>query len=433
MNDTIFAEATAPGRAGVSIIRLSGPDAWAGAEALAGTLPEPRKTGLRNLVDSNGNILDQAVAVCFEKGHSFTGERSVELHVHGSRAVVAAVLSALSQVAGLRPAKAGEFTRRALENGNLDLTQVEGLADLIAAETESQRVQAVNVMQGALSTLCANWRRDLTRSAALLEVTMDFADEEVPTDVTDSVLALLDRIGGDLAQEVAGADISERIRDGFEVAIIGRPNVGKSTLLNCLAGREAAITSDVAGTTRDVIEVHMNLGGLPVTLLDTAGLRASDDAIEAMGVSLAVKRASNADLRLFLIDDGDQPADLNVAMIDDDIVVTTKADVKESNNEFAVSGRTGQGVDALTAAIAKVLQGRAAKAGSATRQRHVVAMRAAIGALDSARLQLQASIDSTELAAEEIRSAIRHLDELIGRVGVENILDVVFMDFCIGK
>ncbi len=277
--DTIFAQASAPGRAGVAVIRISGPRAFAIAEKITGKRPKGRESALRNLRGAEGEVIDQALMLSFPGPNSFTGEDVVELQVHGSIAVVRAMLSLLATLPETRMAEAGEFTRRALENEKLDLVQVEGLADLIEAETEAQRKQALRVLSGHLGARIEDWRKDLIRAAALLEATIDFADEEVPVDVTPEVDALLTKVGEELQAEARGTYVAERVRNGFEVAIIGAPNAGKSTLLNALAGRDAAITSEIAGTTRDVIEVRMDLGGLPVTLLDTAGLRDSDERL----------------------------------------------------------------------------------------------------------------------------------------------------------
>ncbi len=429
---TIFALATAQGRAGVAIVRISGPLAWEAVETMVQNLPAVRKPGVRMIRDAAGNDLDEALVLLFDSGASFTGEKVAELHLHGSTAVVSAVLKELSDKTGLRLAEPGEFTRRALENGRLDLSQVEGLADLIDAETEAQRRQALKVMRGALSQKAEKWRSDLLRAIALIEVTIDFADEEVPVDVAPEVLDLIANVRDGMREQSSGGAIAERIRDGFEVAIVGRPNAGKSTLLNKLAGREAAITSEIAGTTRDVIEVRMDLGGLPVTLLDTAGIRDSGDAIETLGVGRAIDRANAADLRIFLLEKGQTPDDLGVSVEPGDIVAYGKADL-ESAEGLSVSGVTGQGIDELLEKLSAELSGYAAGATSAIRERHRIALEQGIVALDRAETHIRNGAEWSELAAEELRQALRAMDSLIGRIDVENILDVIFSSFCLGK
>lgn len=431
---TIYAQASARGKAGVAVIRISGPLSWPAVAALtSGPLPRPRQAALRRLA-AGGEVLDEALVLLFAEGASFTGESSAELHVHGSVATVSAVLRALAGCEGLRPAEAGEFTRRALENGRLDLTQVEGLADLIDAETEAQRRQALRVASGELGAQAAAWRRDLTRAMALTEATIDFADEAVPVDVSPEVGELIDRVLGDLRRDERGIAAAERIRDGFEVAIIGAPNAGKSTLLNRLAGRDAAITSDVAGTTRDVIEVRMDLNGLAVTLLDTAGLRESSDPVERIGISRARQRAAAADMRV-IVTEGEGPAPL--APVCGDILVRNKADLGSRDQTgpdgLPVSALTGEGLHALIARITTELEGRAAAAGIFTRERHRVAVAAAVGALESARTEVEGGGGRAEFVAFELREAVRALDSLVGRVGVEDLLDEIFASFCIGK
>jgi len=426
--DTIFALASAPGKAGVAVIRISGPGAFAVGRALAGAIPGPSQARLRRLTDGQGAHLDDALLLAFQAPHSFTGEDVVELQTHGSPATVKAVLEAISGTGLARVAEPGEFTRRALENDRMDLAQVEGLADLIDAETEAQRTQALRVLSGSLGTLVDQWRENLLRAAALLEVTIDFADEDVPVDVTPEVVSLLIPIMDDLRCEIAGVDVAERIRDGFEVAILGAPNAGKSTLLNALAGREAAITSDIAGTTRDVIEVRMDLRGLPVTVLDTAGLREAGDEIEKIGIDRARARAEAADLRVFLKSSpAEQP---NIALLPEDIVLLGKADLLGAKG---ISGATGQGVSDLVDRIADTLSNRAARQVTATHARHAEAMRAALGALEAGMDEVEAGPDRTELAAEHLRTAIRRLDSLIGRIDVEMVLGEIFSRFCLGK
>ena len=426
--DTIYALATARGRSGLAVVRVSGPLALVAGAALCGPLPAPRVAGLRRLT-WDGELLDEALVLTFAKGASFTGEAVVELQCHGGPAVVGAVLRALSAQPGLRLAEPGEFTRRALENGVLDLAQVEGLADLIDAETEAQRRQAVRVLSGSVGRQVDAWRRNLIRAGALLEATIDFADEEVPVDVSPEVLALSDGLMADLAREAAGVKAAERIRDGFEVAIVGAPNAGKSTLLNQLAGREAAITSEIAGTTRDVIEVRMDIAGLPVTFLDTAGLRDTDDRLERAGIDRALARAEAADLRLFLVDGSALPLE----PVGEDLVVQGKADTISGGSGLAVSGKTGEGVPELMALIGDILSQRVGSAGALVRERHRVAVTTAIRSLAESRAEVVRDDSRVELAADHLRRAVRALDALVGRVDVDDLLGEIFASFCIGK
>ncbi|MBJ6371978.1 tRNA uridine-5-carboxymethylaminomethyl(34) synthesis GTPase MnmE [Sedimentitalea arenosa] len=427
--DTIFALATAAGKAGIAVVRVSGPAAHEVVRDLTGQTPDARGMVLRTLRGTDGDRLDDALVLTFSAPASFTGEDIAELHLHGSTAVVSAVLRELSSDPRLRMAEPGEFTRRAMENGKLDLAQVEGLADLIDAETESQRRQAQAVLAGKLGALAERWRGDLIRAASLIEATIDFADEDVPTDVTPEVEILLAGVSEDLARESAGVVMAERIRTGFEVAIVGQPNVGKSTLLNALAGRKAAITSDYAGTTRDIIEVRMDLDGLAVTMLDTAGLRETTDHVERLGVELARDRAEQADLRVFLAESVDE---IPVRFRDGDILMHPKADSR-ADRQGAVSGKTGEGVSELVERISVALRDRSASAGIATRERHRIAMERANTALCSGISLLSEGPDRYELVAEELRTAIRALESLVGRVDVETLLDEIFASFCLGK
>jgi len=427
--DTIFALASAQGKAGVAVIRLSGPLAHSAAAELTGSPLPPRGMRVRSLHAPDGSRLDEGLVLTFRAPASFTGEDVAELQCHGSTATINAIMRFLSDTDGLRLAEPGEFTRRALENGKMDLTQVEGLADLIDAETEAQRKQAQTILAGELGALAERWRRDLIRAASLLEAVIDFADEEVPTDVTPEVRVLISGVMADLKREAEGVKIAERIRSGFEVAIVGLPNAGKSTLLNALAGREAAITSEYAGTTRDVIEVRMDLAGLPVTLLDTAGLRETEDHVENLGIALAKKRAEAADLRVFLTD---SPDELGVEMEAGDIQVLPKSDLRDVP-EGGISGKTGQGIDQLISQISCALGERSTSHGIATRERHRVALNNATDALSDAMAVLESGPDLYDIAAEEMRTAIRALETLVGRIGVEDLLDEIFSSFCLGK
>ena len=426
--DTIFALATAQGKAGVAVVRVSGPRAFAACERMAGGVPKPRESSLRRLKGVDGSLLDEALILAFAAGHSFTGEDVVEFQLHGSIAVVRSVLATLGSFDGLRLADPGEFTRRALENDRLDVAQIEGLADLIEAESDAQRRQALRVFEGKLGDKAESWRRDLIRAAALIEATIDFADEEVPENVMPEVTELLGKVQASLQDEADGAIIAERIREGFEIAIVGAPNAGKSTLLNRLAGRDAAITSEFAGTTRDIIEVRMDLAGLPVTLLDTAGLRDTVDPVEGIGIDRAVERATKADLRVFLMSDAALPLEPQKQ----DIVLQSKADLN-SGDLPGISGKTGEGVDALIDAISSVLVERASGVKTATRERHRIAIEQGISGIHAANRSLNSGPEFSDLAAEDIRTVVRSLDSLVGRVDVEHLLDEIFSSFCLGK
>ncbi|SFC80887.1 tRNA uridine-5-carboxymethylaminomethyl(34) synthesis GTPase MnmE [Tropicimonas isoalkanivorans] len=425
--DTIYALATAPGRAGVAVVRVSGPQAADVCSQLCGNVPPARLASLRRLTDG-GELIDEALVLRFEAGASFTGEPSVEFHTHGSPAVVARLLAALSRIDGLRGAEAGEFTRRALENNRMNLAQVEGLADLIDSETEAQRRQAMRGFTGALAERTERWRASLLRAVALVEATIDFADEDVPEDVMPEVRTILANISDEFRREIAGVGAAEQVRRGFEVAIVGPPNAGKSTLLNRLAGREAAITSEVAGTTRDIIEVRMDVGGLPVTFLDTAGLRETEDTVESIGIERARARAEAADLRIFLAAE-----DLGVSVQQEDLRVAAKCDLGHPGTGLPVSGKTGEGVSALLEYVGSTLGQRVSEDQVATRLRHREALQAASEALEDAEKLLYSPDDTAELAAESIRRAIRSMEALVGRIGVEEMLGEIFSSFCIGK
>jgi tRNA modification GTPase len=426
--DTIFARASAAGKAGVSVIRISGPLAHVAAERLAGPLPGHGR-GLRLLRDAAGEPLDQALCLTFAAGQSFTGESVAELHTHGSPAVTAAVLRELAAIPGLRMAEPGEFTRRAMENGRLDLDQIEGLADLIEAETEAQRRQALRTFSGALGKRARAWREMLLRTLALITAGIDFADEEIPPGLGTRISAELITLRKDLAAELAGVGAAERIREGFEVAILGAPNAGKSTLLNALAGRDAAITSDQPGTTRDVIEVRMDVEGLAVTFLDTAGLRTTDDPVERIGVDRAITRARAADLRIWLLSPGESPGE---PWAPGDLLLRAKADITPGPGP-GISGLTGEGIATLVAAVAEILRERTAPAGIATRQRHARAIAGALSHIDQALAALPGLAQHPEIVAEETNRAIRAIDSIVGRVDVDDILAEVFARFCIGK
>ena len=426
--DTIFALASAPGKAGIAIIRISGSAAISVVETITQSELNGPTPKLRVIYDVDGNFIDQALILTFQAPNSFTGENVAELHLHGSSAVVSSIIDLLNNIKGLRLAEAGEFTRRSLDNGKIDLAQVEGLADLIDAETSAQHKQAAKVFTGALGTKTKEWRQTLIKAAALLVATIDFSDEEVPEEVTLEVEILINKVLTELDKEIVGVQTAERIRAGFEVAIVGAPNLGKSTLLNFLVGREAAITSNISGTTRDIIEVKLDLRGLPVTILDTAGIRETVDEIEEVGISRALERSSLCDLRIVLSEDGKHPPGL--VQRETDIVYIAKDD---DGKRGGVSGKTGAGVDDLKHNIWTYFINQTQDVGVATRERHRVSMVDAKHFLKNAVVLLKDGPEYYDVTAEEIRAATHALDSLIGRIGIENVLDEVFSSFCLGK
>jgi tRNA modification GTPase len=430
--DTIFAAASGFGRAAVAVIRLSGPGTRGAVEALAGRVPDqPRRMSLRTLRHpTTCEALDQALVVWMPGPNSFTGEDQAELQIHGGVAVRGAVLAALSTLEGCRPAEAGEFTRRAFLNGRMDLSAVEGLADLIDAETEAQRRQALRQMEGALGHAVEAWREEALQILALLEAALDFSDEgDVPEGLEREARRRIEILRDGIAKVLAYPS-GERLREGFVVVLAGAPNAGKSTLLNALARREVAIVSPIAGTTRDIIEVRCDLGGLPVSFVDTAGLRDSADAVEQEGVARARARAAAADLVLWLVaPDGDRVQPERAGLI-----VGTKADLGAAAAvDLLVSAATGRGLEALLARIEAEAQ-RALGSGDAvlTRERHRQALQDAQSSLDRA-LAIMGQNGPTELAAEEVRLATRAIGRITGRVDVDDMLDRLFGAFCIGK
>lgn len=444
MTDTIFAPATAAGRSAVAVVRLSGPATGAALKALAGKLPRPREAVLRTLRDGEGRALDQALVLWFEGPASYTGEDAAEFHVHGGPAVVAGLLEAIA-AQGLRLAEPGEFTRRAFENGKLDLAQAEGVADLIEAETEAQARQALDQLGGALGQAQTRWRDGLIEALAMFEAAVDFPDEEVPADVAARARPALQSLIAELEHAVAGVKRGERVREGFRVALVGAPNAGKSTILNALAGREAAIVTATPGTTRDVIEVPMRLAGYKALLADTAGLRDTHDEIEAEGVRRARAWADEADLRIWVVDGASDAAATVPASHPHDLCLINKADLGQgAETGHALVEARALNVEVLRlsawkpddiSALEKALEQRVvdalagAEPPTATRLRHRELLSEALERLNRA-LALD---DDLELAAEDVRLAGRALDRITGRIDPEDVLDRVFSSFCIGK
>ena len=491
---TIFALSSGRGPAAIAVVRISGARAGDALKTLGVKIPEPRKAGLARVRNpdplADNEIIDEALALWFPAPHSETGEDVAELQLHGGRAVIAAVLTALGRIEGLRPAEAGEFTRRAFENGKLDLTAVEGLADLVMAETQGQRRQAFRQMKGLLGGRAESWRQRLIQALALVEARIDFSNEaDVPDNLLAPALAIAREMETEIAAALADGGRGERLREGLVVAIAGPPNAGKSTLLNLLAKREAAIVSPYAGTTRDVIEVHLDLAGWPVTLLDTAGIRDTEDPVELEGVRRARERAAAADLVLWVVDSRDSPnsgaaATANEAestgkaesrpptwlirnkidliegqtqrsepglldivtsealfdpnkplknMVKNELTHKTESEPTKTESIFNLSTVTGEGFDQLLAQMARQAESFLAGAEQAlvTRERHRRALEEVLAALRRAQGGEVAARE--DLLAEELRIAARALGRLTGRVDVEDILDVIFRDFCIGK
>lgn len=433
MTDTIFAPATASGKAGIAVIRVSGDKAGLAARKITKSdALFPRKAVLTPVYADGGEQLDEAIVIWFPHPHSFTGEDVVEFQTHGGRAVTAALLKALAQIDGYRMAERGEFTRRAVENGKMDLTAAEGLADLIDAETDAQRKQALRQMNGALADVYEGWRKEMTGILAWLEAYIDFPEEELPDTVTASVrgkmVALKDKITAHLSDKRG-----ERLRDGYKIAIVGAPNAGKSSLMNKLARKEAAIVSSTAGTTRDVIEVRMDINGYPVTIADTAGLHETAEEIEAEGIKRALKAAQDADLIIHVVDGfAPQTNELTQFEPEKTLLVVNKIDKMTAAPQdcVSVSAKTGDGIDALLDRLGKTVEDAMSvrEEPSFTRLRHRQALTECRDALERAL-----NAPETELAAEDVRMASRALGKITGQVGVEELLDVIFKDFCIGK
>ena len=431
MNDTIFAVATAFGRSAVAVVRISGPATRAAVQTLAGSVPATRRASRRHLRAATGELIDQALVLFFQGPASYTGEDAAELHVHGGPAVLAALLSALSDL-GLRVASPGEFTRRAFENGKLDLAQAEGVADLIDAETEAQRRQALDQLGGRLSGVQARWSEALVEAMGMLEAAVDFPDESLPADVAARARPTLETLLADIEAAALDARRGARVREGYRIALMGAPNAGKSTLLNALAGREAAIVTATPGTTRDVIEAPMVLGGYKVILADTAGLRPTTDEIEAEGVRRAHAWSGGADLRVWLADGTDPHANFDGAD-PDDLCLITKRDLGDSPGHLDGAAFTARSPNdlawlerTLTERVTVAMTG--AEPAAATNLRHRDLLSEAAGCLRQALAQGE----HLELAAEDVRLAARALARITGRIDPEAVLGRIFATFCIG-
>ncbi len=433
MGDTIFALSSAPGRAGIAVVRISGPAAEKIAAGLSGSLPEPRRASLRVLAGSDGAAIDQAMVLWLPAPGSFTGEDVVEFQVHGGRAILERLFAEIAMFAGTRPAEPGEFTRRAVENGRLDLTQAEGLLDLIDADTEGQRRQALRHYGGGPGHTYEGWRGRLIRVLAWAEAQIDFSDEDLPGGIQSDVIARIDELAGEMDAHLRDGRRGEITREGLFLTVIGPPNAGKSSLVNALARRDVAIVAETAGTTRDIVEVRLDIGGYAVIVADTAGLREAADAVETEGIRRALARAEQSDLVLLLLDaTAPQGGLLDGPARAPDLVFWNKTDVSPAPpGASGLSLRTGDGLDKLLMELDKIVSSRmeAGREGAIiTRARHRLALSQALTALGRARDAAQ-----PELLAEDLRLAVREIGRITGRVDVEDLLDVVFRDFCIGK
>ncbi|WP_425330040.1 tRNA uridine-5-carboxymethylaminomethyl(34) synthesis GTPase MnmE [Terrirubrum flagellatum] len=439
---TIVAPASGQGRAGVAVIRISGPATAAVLRTVAGGIPEARRATLRKFVDpKTAEAIDRGLALWFPGPNSFTGEDMAELHIHGGRSVIEGLLGALVKGCGCRLAEPGEFARRAFANGKLDLAAVEGLSDLIEAETEAQRRQALRQLEGALGRKVEDWAARLLEVMAWAEAALDFSDEsDVPARSLASAMESADAVAREMSEALASASQGERLRDGFMVALAGPPNAGKSTLLNALAKRDVAIVSPIPGTTRDAIEVRLDLGGLPITLVDLAGIRDSSDPIESEGIARARQRIQRADLVLWL-EEAESTESGRQDGMETAVRVRTKVDLASKVDSGAephkrilnLSAVTGEGVDELLKLIrARAMEGLGAGDVLVTRERHRIALGDASAHLNRAIAAFQRGVGE-EMVAEDLRLAVRSLGRISGRVDVEDVLGTIFSRFCVGK
>lgn len=439
--DTIFALSTARGKAGVAIVRVSGTDAWKSAKILCPSLKETPRFAQYTDITFEGQIIDKALILLFKSPNSFTGEDIAEYHIHGGIAIIDALLEALASQPHHRMAEPGEFTRRAFENSKLDLTEAEAIADLIDAQTMLQKNQALSQLSGHLSAIYNDWTERLKRILAHTEAAIEFPDEDLPNEIPDQVKPQIEQIITELQHHLNDNRRGEILRDGVQIVILGAPNAGKSSLLNTLAQRDAAIVSDIAGTTRDMVEVHLNIAGIPATITDTAGLREigdnaqGHDKIEGEGIRRAKEKAQNADLKILVFDGTlDKPDQDTLGLKDDNsLLIINKSDETPNfmlENALNISTKTGDGISDLLKAIeAKILPliGNT-ETPSLTRKRHRIALENALE-----HLQNSCSAPLPELIAEDIRLSVREIGRITGRVDVEDMLDVIFRDFCIGK
>ena len=435
MAATIYALSTPPGISAVAIIRISGPDSFRAVGKLCKQKTafklDKRKTHLRKIFSHDGKLLDEGFVICFDKGRSVTGEDMAEFQLHGSNIVVNTVLNALSKLSYTRLAEPGEFTKKAMENNKIDLFQAEGLSDLLAAETEAQQEQALTTYSGYMSERIGGWKESVVKMLSIVETVIDFSDDVDTSDFVNSLKGDLKDLEEELIKEKMGFKAAESLRDGFEVAFVGEPNVGKSTILNYLAKRNLAITSEVSGTTRDIIELRFNLEGLPITFLDTAGIRYTEDEIEKVGVNNSIERVNRSDVRVFLTRNNQEINKFGVKHLKTDIVLRPKGDL--SGSEPSISGKTGKGFDYLLKSLKKRFENKTREASCITRTRHLEKVLRCLKNIKSIRKKIENKNYEVEIIAEEFRDTLRNFDGLLGFVDTEEILGEIFANFCIGK
>ncbi len=432
ISETIFALSTGTNKAAIAIVRVSGEKVCLIIRGLVGSIPPPREAKLCYLA-YNDDLIDQAIVIYFNANNSYTGEDMVEFHIHGSNAVIKNLSDILTNKFNISIAKPGQFTRRALENNRIDLSQAESILDLIESETKEQQKQALKLLSGAASNKTKQWRDKILRALALAEVMIDFSDEDVPkntrADINDQVLVLLDLF----KKELINYKSSELVRDGYDVTIIGKPNVGKSSLLNYLAGKQKAIVSEYAGTTRDIIELSLDLNGHRVNFFDTAGIHQSEDLVELIGIERTVEKARNSNMRIFLLENNDLVEDFDLKVEPNDLLLKAKADIVEHASYRGVSGKTGKGVQEMLDLISINVKNATFGDSILINERHHNIIKNAYSSLLIVQQELNKADIQIEIVAEHLRITISQLDLLVGKINVEDVLGSVFSAFCIGK
>ncbi len=429
---TIFALSTAPGKAGLAVVRVSGKESFQVIKRLSGSVPEPRKAVLCKLIYDD-EFIDQAIVICFNEKHSYTGEDMVEFHIHGSSAVLRNLTEVLVAKFGLTAAAPGEFTRRALENEKMDLLQVEALSDLINSETKQQQKQSLRALIGNDSDKTNKWREKLLSALAYTELMIDFTEEDVPNDTIGEITNIVSWLSNVLEKELQGYKSSELIRDGYDITIIGKPNVGKSSLLNYLAGKEKAIVSEHAGTTRDIIELSIDLEGYRVNFFDTAGIHKTDNLIEQIGITRALEKAQSSNIRIFLLENNDLESDFQLNIRPDDIICGAKSDMWQHSSRLNISSKTGEGVERLLQEIKKKIIRETQLTSILINERHKDIIKCALTFLNKTQKEITKNNLQIEIIAENLRLATVQLDLLIGKINVEDVLGSIFASFCIGK